>query len=512
MRLIKPDMQKLKLVGFGGDPATAIPSILVLGGVNNMHDLVIRGGRVLTGSGEFFGDVAVDGEKVSALGQGLEGRKIVDATGRMVLPGAIDGHVHMRTERPSFCYDDTFESGSVAAAFGGVTTMIDQVQAEPGQSLESELDTRMALADGISSVDFTFHMNIREPAEERLAEVDRIFARGITSFKWFMAIPGWAVPDDFLLRGMFEVAERGGLSVIHAENQGVITELRRRAAAAGQRNMKRFTRNYPASAEASAIALAVAMTEAAGGRSLIFHNTCAEGVAAIRVGKERGVQVYGEACLGWLTHTDDVYRGDQVAALPFLVTPPIRDAGHQAALWRGLRLGDLDIVSTDHAAMRLLPETKARALASESFGLDVEASPEGPATLRDANGNRLMPALPPGGLETRLPLVYSEGVLRDRLSLARWVETCCTVPAEIFGLSEKGKLLPGYDADIVVFDPEATHCYSVNGLHSNTDYSVWDGWNVQGRVEKTILRGQIIVDGDAFVGRSGGGRFVERRA
>ncbi len=475
-----------------------------------MYDLVIRGGRVLTGAGEFFGDVAIDGEKISALGQGLEGHKIVDAKGHIVLPGAIDGHVHMRTERPSFCYDDTFETGSVAAAFGGVTTMIDQVQAEPGKSLESELDTRMALADGLSSVDFAFHMNIREPLETRLAEIDRIFTRGITSFKWFMAIPGWSVPDDFLLRGMFEVAKRGGLSVIHAENQGVISEMRRRAAAAGERRMEQFTRSYPASAEAAAIALAVAMTEVAGGRSLIFHNTCTEGVAAIRAGKERGVRIHGEACLGWLTHTDDVYRGDQVAALPFLVTPPIRDAGHQASLWRGLNLGDLDIVSTDHAAMRLLSEAKARALASEGFGLDVDAPPETSLMLRDADGNRLMPALPPGGLETRLPLVYSEGVLRGRISLERWVETCCTAPAEIFGLSEKGKLLPGFDADIVIFDPEARHRYSVERLHSNTDYSVWDGWEVQGRVEKTFLRGQLLVDGDRFVGQAAEGRFVPR--
>ena len=475
-----------------------------------IHDLVIRNGRVLTGSGEFTGDVAIDGEKIAALGHGLEGREVVEAAGRIVLPGAIDGHVHMRTERPTFCYDDTFETGSVAAAFGGVTTIIDQVQAEPGLGLEAELDTRMALAEGRSAVDFAFHMNIREPSAARLAEIDRIFERGITSFKWFMAIPGWAVPDDFLLRGMFEVAERGGLSVIHAENQGVITEMRRRAAAAGRRDMVRFTENYPAGAEAAAITLAVAMTEQVGGPSLIFHNTCAEGVAAIRAGKDRGVPVHGEACLAWLTHTDDVYRGDQVAALPFLVTPPIRDAGHQAALWRGLAVGDLDIVSTDHAAMRLLPEEKARALA-DTFGLDVTAQPEGPDTLRDDAGNRLMPALPPGGLETRLTLVHSEGVRRGRLSLERWVETCCTGPARLFGLREKGMLLPGYDADIVIFDPEARHRYTTAGLHSNTDYSVWDGWEAQGRVDRTYLRGRLLMDGETYLGRPDLGRFVHRR-
>jgi len=476
-----------------------------------VHDLVIRGGHVLTGAGDFIGDVAVTGGKISALGRGLEGREVLDAAGHYVLPGAIDGHVHMRTERDTFCYDDTFETGSRAAAFGGVTTIIDQVQAEPGRTLEEELDTRMALAEGLSSVDFAFHMNIREPIEARLTEIDRIFERGLTSFKWFMAIPGWAVPDDFLLRGMFEVARRGGLSVIHAENQGVITEMRRRAAAEGRRAMAEFTRSYPPGAEAAAIALAVAMTEATGGRSLVFHNTCAEGVAAIRAGKERGVEVHGEACLAWLTHTDEVYRGDQVAALPFLVTPPIRDADHQAALWRGLRLGDLDIISTDHAAVWMRPEAEARAVAA-GFGLDVAAQPAGPDTPHDAEGNRLMPVLPPGGLETRLAIIHSEGVLNGRLSLARWVETCCTAPARLFDLHEKGHLLPGYDADIVVFDPAAPHRYNVDNLHSATDHSVWEGWQVRGRVETVFLRGERLVEGTNFVGRPGGGRFLARRA
>lgn len=475
------------------------------------YDLVIRNGRVLTGAGEFLGDVAVAGARVAALGVGLSGAEEIDAAGKLVLPGAIDGHVHMRTERPDFAYDDTFATGSVAAAFGGTTTIIDQVQAEPGRALESELDVRMALAEGQSCVDFAFHMNIREPEPERLAEIPRIVARGVTSFKWFMAIPGWSVPDAFLQRGMFDAAAEGALSIVHAENQGVILEMRRRAAAAGERDIRNFTRAYPAAAEAAAIALALSMAENANGRCLIFHNTCAEGVAAIRAAKARGVRAFGEACLSWLTHDDDVYAGDQVAALPFLLTPPIRGAEHQAALWRGLALGDLDIVSTDHAAVRMVPERKAREIAAY-FGRDVDAPPPDAGTPRDEAGERLMPVLPPGGVETRLPLIHSEGVARGRLSLRRWVETCCTAPADLFDLPRKGRLLPGCDADIVIFDPEARQVFATDRLHSNTDYSVWDGRECRGRVEKTFSRGRLIVDGDAFLGAPDHGRHLRRRA
>lgn len=472
-------------------------------------DLVIKNGRVLTGQGEFTGDVAVTGETIAALGAGLTGRTEVDARGKLVIPGAIDGHVHIRTERPSFCYDETFATGSLAAAFGGTTTIIDQIQVDPGLTLGEALDRRLGEAEGNSCVDFAFHMNIREELQERLDEIPAIMDRGITSFKWFMAIPGWGVSDEFLMRGMWETADRGALSVIHAENRGVLAAMRRRSAARNEHSLARFTENYPAATEAAAIELAMAMTEVTGGRTLIFHNTCAEGVAAIRRAKARGVRAFGEVCLAYLTHTEDIYRGDPVAALSFLVTPPIRDSRHQSALWDGLVRGDLDIVSTDHTAMRLVPEAKALEQAAY-FGLKIDVPPADERTIRDAEGNRLMPLLPPGGVETRLPLIHSLGVAGGRMDAHRWVEVCCTNPARLFDLKTKGFLLPGYDADIVVFDPEAEHVYSVGNLHSNTDYSVWEGWKSRGRVDKTYSRGRLLVDGDRFVGPADHGRYLKR--
>ncbi|HEV7254743.1 MAG TPA: amidohydrolase family protein [Mesorhizobium sp.] len=472
-------------------------------------DLVIKNGRVISGIADFVGDVAVSGERIVAVGSDLSGRHEVDATGKLVIPGAIDGHVHMRTERKSFCYDETFATGSVAAAFGGTTTIIDQIQVEPGLTLNEALDARLGEAEGQSSVDFAFHMNIREESDARLAEIGPIMARGITSFKWFMAIPGWGVSDEFLMRGMWETANRGALNVVHAENRGALAAMRKRSADRGGHSLARFTDNYPAPTEAAAIHLAMAMTEVTGGRTLIFHNTCAQGVEAIRAAKGRGVEAYGEVCLAYLTHDEDVYRGDPIEALPFLVTPPIRDAAHQLALWNGLARGDLDIVSTDHTAMRLVPEAQALELAGY-FGLKIDVPPATPATRRDAAGNRLMPLLPPGGVETRLPLVYSRGVGAGKLDVHRWVEVCCSTPARLFDLRTKGHLLPGYDADIVIFDPDGEHVFSVETMHSNTDYSVWEGWKTKGRVEKTFSRGRLIVDGDRFLGGPDHGRYLHR--
>ena len=474
------------------------------------YDLVIKNGRVISGTGDFVGDIAIVGEEIAAVGAGLRGKREIDATGKLVIPGAIDGHVHMRTERKSFCYDETFATGSVAAAFGGTTTIIDQIQVEPGRTLLEEFDSRLATAEGQSCIDFAFHMNIREEHDARLAEIGAVMARGITSFKWFMAIPAWGVSDEFLMRGMWETADRGALSVIHAENRGALGAMRRRSAARGDYSLARFTENYPAPTEAAAIELAMAMTEVTGGRTLIFHNTCAQGVAAIRAAKARGVKAYGEVCLSYLTHTDDIYRGDPIEALPFLVTPPIRDAAHQRALWDGLACGDLDIVSTDHTAMRLVPQQQALEMAAY-FGLKIDVPPANTMTRYDPAGSRLMPLLPPGGVETRLPLIYSLGVGAGRFDVHRWIELCCAGPARLFDLHKKGQLLPGYDADIVVFDPDAEHIFSVANMHSNTDYSVWEGWKTKGRVEKTFSRGRLIVNGDSFLGSADHGKYLHRK-
>jgi dihydropyrimidinase len=473
------------------------------------HELVLKNGRIVSPGLDFVGDLAISGERIAAIGHGLAGRQELDVSGKLVIPGGIDGHVHMRTERPAFRYDELFSTGSVAAAFGGTTTMVDQVQAQYGLTLNQELDTRMALADGQTAIDFTFHMNIREPIEERLREIPSIFARGISSFKWFMSPDGWRVPDDYLLRGMHEVAGRGGLSIVHAENDATIKESIRRAKAEGRTGLRDFASRYSSGIEGATAALVAAMAESAGGRVLIFHVTSREAVEALKAAKARGVKAHGELALVWATHTDEVMHGDPVEAMSFLLAPPLRDLGHQNALWAGLADGGLDVVGTDHALIRPVPEARALEVASY-FGLDLTFPPPDENSLYDDEGRRLIPMLAPGGVEVRLPLMYTIGVLEGRISLERWIEVCCSEPADLFDLHTKGRLEPGRDADVVVFDPERLHTYSAANLHSNSNYSVWEGWTTKGVVEKTISRGRLIVDGDAFLGSPDHGRFIKR--
>jgi dihydropyrimidinase len=474
------------------------------------YDLVIKNGRIVTSGSDFVGDLAVTGEKIATVGQDLSGEREIDATGMLVVPGAIDGHVHIQTERPMWSYDETFATGSVAAAFGGTTTMIDQVQVEPGHTLNEDLDKRLETAHGQTAIDYTFHLNIREPDPVRLEEIPSIFERGITSFKWFMAIEGWKVPTDFLLRGMYEVAAYGGLSVIHTETQGVINEMKRRVKAEGRTQVKSFPSMYPAPTEGAAAELALALAEISGSRALIFHVTCSQVVDALRRARDRGVDASGELGLGWALFTDEIYEGDPVAALPFLLTPPIRDASHQRDLWKALAEGTLNVIGTDHTAMWMQPEDEALEFVWENFCLRPEIPDNDDSVPTDAEGNRLLPMLPPGGAEVRLPMMYTHGVREGRISLHQWVDVCCANPAKIYDLDGKGHLLPGYDADVVIFDPEREVTVSVDDLHSNTDYSVFEGMTMRGAVVKTISRGQVIVDGDEFVGDQAHGRFVRR--
>jgi dihydropyrimidinase len=474
------------------------------------YDLVIRNGRIVTSDSDFVGDLAVSGEKIAALGQGLSGRREIDATGKLVVPGAIDGHVHMRTERPSWSYDETFASGSVAAAFGGTTTMIDQVQVEPGQTLNQGLDKRLEVARGKTAIDYTFHMNIREPETDRLEEIPSIFDRGITSFKWFMAIEGWRVPEGFLLRGMYEVAEQGGLSVIHTETQGIINEMKRRAKAEGRTQVKYFESMYPAPTEGAAAELALAMAEISGSRVLIFHVTCSQVVDALRRARDREVEASGELGLGWALFTGEVYDGNPVTALPFLLTPPVRGKSHQEDLWKALAEGTLNVIGTDHTAMWMRPEEEALEFVWENFCLKPEIPQNDESVPTDAKGNRLLPMLPPGGAEVRLPMMYTHGVREGRIDLHQWVNVCCANPARVYDLDTKGQLLPGYEADVVIFDPEKEVTVSVKDLHSNTDYSVYEGMTMHGAVIKTISRGKVIVDEGEFVGSQDHGRFVKR--
>jgi dihydropyrimidinase len=447
------------------------------------YDLVIRGGRVIGADGDLIADVAIRGERIAAIGHELRGRRELDATGRLVLPGAIDSHVHMRSERPLHVYDDTFATGTTAAAFGGVTTIIDQVQVEPGLSLGEGLDRRLEEAAGSSLIDYALHMNPREARDEYLAEMPAIAARGIPSFKFFMVYDGFRVPDRFIFAAMQQVAALDGIALVHAENDEIIEELLRQNTRAGRTARQHNASARPPAMEGEAVYRTLAMAEVAGAKTLIFHLTAAEAVRELRNARARGQVAHGEACLTYLllgpAALDDPVSG---TALDF--SPPLRPRLHRDALWAGLADGTIDIVSTDHG-----PRRRVR---GEDGALHT----------------------PPGtsGIEVRLALVHTHGVRAGRLSAHQWVDRCCTRPAELFGLERKGRLAPGYDADIVIFDPEREVVLGPETLHSNIDYSTYEGFTAHGFPTTTISRGRLLVhDGELLTApEAGHGRFVER--
>lgn len=441
---------------------------------------MVKGGQVISSGFSEVADLGVEGEKIAAIGTDLDGTKTLDASGLYVLPGAIDGHVHLFDScSASVPTADDFATGTKAAAFGGVTTVVDFAESSGDEPLERSLMLRKRDADGHAFIDYGFHMNIRHASQEHLAQVPAMLDLGVPSFKLFMAWEGYRLSDVELLRSMEAVASCRGLSIVHAENEDIIQELKQRLIVAGQSGPRWHTATSPPATESEAIHRALRWGELSGSRVLIFHISSQPGLRELAVSKDRGQPAYGEVCIQYLVLTDDLYRSDSDFAHSLMVRPPLRSQDHQDGLWSGLMDGTVDIVSTDHGPRR-----------SSSDG---RPHPSGTSSI-----------------ETRLALLHTFGVRSGRLSVDRWVKLCCERPAEVFGLRHKGRLAPGYDADIVMFDPGRKLVLSPQTLHSDIDYSTYDGIEVTGMPVTTISRGQVLVDNGELCGSPTHGRFVHR--
>jgi dihydropyrimidinase len=444
------------------------------------YDLVVKGGLVVTGEQAVVADVAVAGERIAAVGDDLGGVVELDAHGLYVIPGAIDGHVHLTD--PTFppyasLTADSFATGTRAAAFGGVTTVVDFAQPAVGQSLVEGLEQRLADAAGEAVIDYGLHLNIRDPDPARLAEVPAVFARGVPTFKLYMAYEGYRLPDAAIFRAMIAVGAQGGLAVLHAENDDVIGELGRRLEAEGKTGPAWLEASCPPDGEAEAVHRAIALAGLAGARLLVFHLSCAQSAGEVARAKREERAVAGEVTSHGLVLEQPALRSGDLHAQSLAVRPPIRDASQRDALWSALAEGTIDIVSSDHC-------------------------PRAPLETSHAAGV--------SGIEARLALVHTFGVGTGRIDLRRWVEVCCTRPAEVFGLERKGRLRPGCDADIVLFDPHRQVTLSPETLHSALTFASYDGLALTGFPVTTISRGEVIVSGGEFVGEAGRGRFVER--
>jgi dihydropyrimidinase len=444
------------------------------------YDLVVKGGLVVTAEQAVVADVAVAGERIAAVGGDLTGAVELDAHGLYVLPGAIDGHVHLTDPTfPPFATltADSFATGTRAAAFGGVTTVIDFAQPALGQPLVDGLERRLADAAGEAVIDYGLHLNLRDPDPSRLEELPPVFERGVPSVKLYMAYAGYRLPDLAIFRAMAVVGAHGGLSVLHAENDDVIGELGDRLEAEGKTGPAWLSACCPPEAEAEAVHRAIALAGIAGTRLLVFHLSCAEAAAEVARAKREGRHVAGEVTSHGLVLEQSALSSGDLRAQSLAVRPPIRDASQRDALWSALETGTIDIVSSDHCP-RVPLET------SHSAGVS--------------------------GIEPRLALVHTFGVRTGRIDLSRWVEVCCTRPAELFGLDRKGRLRPGCDADIVLFDPQKRVTLSPETLHSPLPFASYEGVTLTGSPVTTISRGEVIVAAGAFVGEAGRGNFVER--
>jgi len=448
-------------------------------------DLVVRGGILVTSDQTRETDLAIQGEKIAAVGQGLKGRRFIDAHGLLVLPGAIDPHVHLEMPVGKTCSSDDWLTGTRAAAFGGTTTVIDFVEPQPGESLTNAFAARRDLAASKAVVDFSLHMTISSDEPPTIQEIPAISGEGIKSFKTYLTYEGFHLSDSAMLNVLTAVRETGGIVLVHAENDAIIAYLKRRLRSENRISPRNHALSRPAISEGEAVQRSLALAEVAGVRLYVVHVSTALGVEALRSACQRGVHAFGETCPQYLLLSEqELYRPDFEGA-KFVCTPPLRSDSDRSHLWKGLADDVLQTVGTDHCPFLFHGQ--------KDLGLSTyEEIPSG---------------LP--GIEARLALLYTFGVRSRRISLNRWVQICCTNPAQIFGLyPRKGNLASGADADVVLFDPQKSVVLTKSALHEQVDYTPYEGFVLQGYPVTTILRGRIIVENGNFTASPGSGRFL----
>jgi dihydropyrimidinase len=452
--------------------------------------LLITNGTIVTATDQYRGDIFIEGEKIAAIGTSLAmaADRTIDATGKYVFPGGIDVHTHLDMPFGGTTSADDFESGTVAAAHGGTTTIVDFAIQYRGQTLHHAWDTWMKKAGGKAAIDYGFHMIITELSDQVEQEMDALVREGVTSFKLFMAYPGVFMLDDAtIFRALLRTAKNGGTICMHAENGGVIDVLVKRALAEGKTAPKYHALTRPARAEGEATHRAIALAEMADVPVYIVHLSAAEALEMVTEARDRGLPAYAETCPQYLFLSYDNYEEPGFEGAKYVMSPPLRAKDTQARLWRGLASNDLQAISTDHCPF-CMKEQK---------------------TLGEGDFSKIPNGAP--GIETRMSLVYDGGVRTGRISLNRFVELTSTSPAKIFGLfPRKGTIAPGSDADIVVFDPEKKITLSAQTLHMKVDYNPYEGRQVTGATDTVVSRGRVIVAGGTFTGRVGAGSFLKR--
>ena len=455
--------------------------------------ILIKNGRVITAVDDYRGDVFIEKETVSLIGKSLEmeADEVIDASGKYLFPGGLDPHTHLDMPFGGTVSADDFETGTLAAAHGGTTTLIDFAIQTKGHSTLEALDTWHAKAEGKTAIDYGFHMIVTDLDDKRVHEMKMLADDGVTSYKLFMAYPGVLYVDDgTIYRAMRAAGENGTVVCMHAENGIVIDEIVKIALAEGKTEPKYHALTRPTRMEAEGVHRAIAIAEVAHVPVYIVHLSSSDALEQVMLARNRGVHAFAETCPQYLFLDHSYYEQEGFEGAKYVMTPALREKWNQDELWKGLRFGDLQSISTDHCPFCFKDQ---KILGIDDFSKIPNGGP---------------------GVENRMSLVFNGGVNSGRISLNKFVELTSTAAAKTFGLfPKKGTIAIDSDADIVIFDPQRKEIISVNNActhHMNVDYNAYEGFEVTGFTETVLSRGKVIIKDCEYVGKKGDGKFLKR--
>ena len=455
--------------------------------------ILIKNGRVITAVDDYRGDVFIENETVSLIGKSLEmeADEVIDASGKYLFPGGLDPHTHLDMPFGGTVSADDFETGTLAAAHGGTTTLIDFAIQTKGHSTLEALDTWHAKAEGKTAIDYGFHMIVTDLDDKRIHEMKMLADDGVTSYKLFMAYPGVLYVDDgTIYRAMRAAGENGTVVCMHAENGIVIDEIVKIALAEGKTEPKYHALTRPTRMEAEGVHRAIAIAEVAHVPVYIVHLSSSDALEQVMLARNRGVHAFAETCPQYLFLDHSYYEQEGFEGAKYVMTPALREKWNQDELWKGIKFGNLQSISTDHCPFCFKDQ---KILGINDFSKIPNGGP---------------------GVENRMSLVFNGGVNSGRISLNKFVELTSTAAAKTFGLfPKKGTIAIDSDADIVIFDPQRKETISVNNActhHMNVDYNAYEGFEVTGFTETVLSRGKVIIKDCEYVGKKGDGKFLKR--
>lgn len=441
---------------------------------------LIKQGTIVTAEAEFVGDILIDGEKIIEVSSHIDAKaEVIDASGRYVFPGGVDEHTHFGS------FGGMLFETTAAAAVGGTTTFVDFAPQDKGDSLTEAIEKHAKKAEGVSSVDYAFHIMVMDLQKDTYEQIPHLPAHGVSSLKMFMAYKGtpFYMDDEHILRAMYETKKCGLTMMVHAENPDMIAVITEQLKQAGKTEPVNHYYSRPPISETEATRHAIQLAKCADSPLFVVHVSTRGAMEAIRSAFLEGQSVYGETCTHYLTLDTSYLAKENFEGAKYVCAPPLRPAEHLEALWEAVAKGWLNAVSSDHCALKGGFETKKQGRS------DFSKIPNGAP-----------------GIQSRLVMLWTQGVATGRISRQRFVDLMATTPAKNIGLTEKGQIAPGFDADVVIYDPNYRGVITASDSLEGIDYTTFEGFPMIGRPEKVFLRGSLIAENGTYVGKNGGGK------